>query len=109
MIDVIAGLFMVFGSALVLLAGVGVVRSWGIYARMHSAAKAPTLGVLSIALGLALSVRSTTALVTSFLVVILQLVTGPIGTHLLGRAVYRRLQPELDGVDELAQDERSDQ
>ena len=51
--------------------------------------------------------RPTTALVTSFLVVILQLVTGPIETHLLGRAVYRRLQPELDGVDELARDERS--
>jgi len=105
MMDVIAGVLMVFGSTLVLLAGVGVVRSWGIYARMHSAAKAPTLGILTIAVGLALAVRSTTALVTALLIVVLQLVTGPVGTHLLGRAVYRRMRPELDGVDELARDE----
>ncbi len=39
------------------------------------------------------------------LVVVLQLVTGPVGTHLLGRAVYRRLRPPLTGVDELARDE----
>jgi len=103
--DIVAGVLMVFGAGLVLLAGVGVVRSWGIYARMHSAAKAPTLGILAIAVGLALAVRSTTALVTALLIVVLQLVTGPVGTHLLGRAVYRRMRPELDGVDELARDE----
>ena len=103
--DIVAGVLMVFGSGLVLLAGVGVVRSWGIYARMHCAAKAPTLGILAIAVGLAVAVRSTTALVTALLVVVLQLVTGPVGTHLLGRAVYRRMRPQLDGVDELARDE----
>lgn len=105
MIDVIAGVLLVFGSALILLAGVGVVRFDDIYARMHSAAKAPTLGILAIAIGLAVAVRSTAALVTALLVVVLQLVTGPVGTHLLGRAVYRRLRPPVDGVDELGADE----
>lgn len=103
--DIVAGALMVFGAALVLLAGVGAARSWGIYARMHSAAMAPTLGILAIAVGLALAVRSTTAVVTALLIVVLQLVTGPVGTHLLGRAVYRRMRPTLDGIDELARDE----
>ncbi len=106
--DVIAGLFMVLGAALVLTAGIGVARSWSIYARRHSAAIAPTLGVISVAVGLALSIRSTTAFVTAFLVVILLLVTGPVGSHLLTRAVYRQTQSALDSVDELARDESSE-
>ena len=106
--DVLAGLFMMLGAALVLIAGIGVARSWSIYARMHSVAIAPTLGVTSVAVGLALSIRSTTAYVTAFLVVILLLVTGPVGSHLLTRAVYRQMQSALDSVDELARDESSD-
>lgn len=105
--DVIAGALLVFGAALILLAGVGVWRFDDIYARMHAAAKAPTLGIFAIALGVSLSVRSVVVTVTALLVVVLQLVTGPVGTHLLGRAVYRRLRPPLTGVDELARDEEA--
>ncbi len=106
MIDTIAGVLLVFGSALILLAGIGVVRFRSIYARMHSAAKAPTLGILAIAVGV--SLRSVEALVTALLVVVLQLVTGPVGTHLLGRSVYRQLEHDFDAGDELAADEARD-
>jgi multicomponent Na+:H+ antiporter subunit G len=104
-IDVVAVIALILGSGLILLAGVGVWRFDDVYARMHAAAKAPTLGILTIALGVAAAVRSMAALVTALLVVVLQLVTGPVGTHLLGRAVYRRMRPPLTGVDELARDE----
>jgi len=108
MTDTVAGVLLVFGSALILLAGIGVVRFRSIYARMHSAAKAPTLGILAIAIGVSLSVRSVEALVTALLVVVLQLVTGPVGTHLLGRSVYRQLEHDFDAGDELAADEARD-
>ncbi|MGB0800868.1 MAG: monovalent cation/H(+) antiporter subunit G [Ilumatobacteraceae bacterium] len=107
MIDTVAGVLLVFGSALILLAGVGVIRFQSVFARMHSAAKAPTLGILAIAVGVALSVRSVAALVTALLVVVLQLVTGPVGTHLLGRSAYRRLPNDFDAGDELASHEGS--
>ncbi|MGB1503647.1 MAG: hypothetical protein ACPHAQ_08105 [Ilumatobacteraceae bacterium] len=45
---------------------------------------------------------------TALLVVILLLVTGPVGSHLLTRAVYRQTQSALDSIDELARDESSD-
>ena len=107
-VDVIAGVLLVFGSALILLAGVGVARFESIYARMHSAAKAPTLGILAIAVGVGLAIGSVSAFVTGLLVVVLQMITGPVGSHLLGRAVYRTVKPPLDGIDELAGRDLSD-
>lgn len=104
-VDVIAGLFLVFGSFLVFLAGVGIIRFPDIYARMHAAAKAPTLGILAIAVGVSMSVRTTAATLIVSLVVILQLLSAPMGTHLLARAVYRKVERTTDSVDELALDE----
>lgn len=103
--DVIARMLLVLGCALVLLAGIGIVRFGDVYARMHAAAKAPTLGILSIAVGVVMSVRTMEAAFTVLLVVILQFATAPVGTHLLGRAVYRRVQTAVDSVDELGRDE----
>lgn len=104
-IDVVARVLLVFGCFLILLAGVGIMRFRHVLARMHAAAKAPTLGILSIALGVALSLRTAAAVFTLLLVVMLQLVTAPVGTHLLGRAIYRKVEGTVDTVDELARDE----
>jgi multicomponent Na+:H+ antiporter subunit G len=104
-VEFIARLLLLFGCSLILLAGIGIVRFDDIYARMHAAAKAPTLGIFAIAIGVAMSVRTAAATFTVLLVVVLQLVTGPVGTHLLSRAVYRKVQPSVDSVDELGRDE----
>lgn len=100
--DTFAEALLIVGSVFILLAAVGIVRFRSIYARMHAAAKAPTLGVLLTCLGVALALRTTTAVVTALLVVILQAIAGPVGSHLIARSVYRRLHPPLDGPDELA-------
>ena len=101
-IDLVAGTFLIFGSFLVFLAGVGIIRFPDIYARLHAAAKAPTLGILAIAVGVSLSVRTAAATFIVLLVVILQLLSAPMGTHLLARAVYRKVERTMDSVDELA-------
>ena len=62
-----------------------------------------SLGILAIAVGVALAIGSVAAFVTGLLVVVLQMITGPVGTHLLGRSVYRTMRPPLDGIDELAE------
>ena len=101
--DLIGGIALVVGAVLVLLAGVGVVRFDDVYARMHAAAKAPALGILLVGLGTVVSIRTVQAVVAVTLVVVLQLIAGPVGTHMLGRAVYRRVQPPLSGPDQLAE------
>lgn len=104
--NTIGGVFLIAGSALILLAAIGVVRFDDVYARMHAGAKAPALGVLAIGVGVAFSIRTSDAVITAILVVILQLIAGPVGAHILGRAVYRQVKPPLSAADELADAER---
>jgi multicomponent Na+:H+ antiporter subunit G len=106
MMDVFGGIVLVIGSLFILLAAVGTVRFDDVYARMHAAAKGPALGVLMTGAGAALVIRSAAATVAIVLVIVLQLVTGAVGSHMLGRSVYRKLNPPLDGPDELADRER---
>lgn len=100
------GIVLLIGSLLILLAAVGTVRFDSTYARMQAAAKGPALGVMLTGTGAALIIGSAAATVAIVLVIVLQLITGAVGSHLLGRSVYRRLQPPLDGPDELAERER---
>jgi multicomponent Na+:H+ antiporter subunit G len=54
---------------------------------MHAATKPATLGVALCALGAVLQLSSTSDVTKVVVIVVLQLVTSPIGAHMLGRAV----------------------
>jgi multicomponent Na+:H+ antiporter subunit G len=54
---------------------------------MHAATKPATLGVALCALGAALQLSSTSDVTKVVVIVVLQLVTSPVGAHMLGRAV----------------------
>jgi multicomponent Na+:H+ antiporter subunit G len=101
-----AGILIVAGAVFTMLAGVGALRFSDVYARMHPAAKGPTLGLLLVAVGAALELRSLAATLALALVVILQFLAAPVGAHPLGRAIHQRLPLQLDEVDELARDLR---
>lgn len=103
--DVIGGICLIAGALFALLAGIGVHRFTDPYSRMHAAAKSPTLGLILVALGAGFSIRTFSAAATVFLVVVLQLLTSPVGTHLAARAVHLRVDVKQDGPDELARDE----
>lgn len=100
--DVIGQLLLVIGAGFMFLAGVGVMRFQDVFSRMHAAAKAPTLAVICIGLGTAISIGTGRAFVTVVLVLVLQAIAGPVGSHLLGRSIYRAARPDLRGTDELA-------
>lgn len=99
--DIIAGIFLIIGASFIALAGVGVLRFHDTFSRMHAAAKAPVLGLLCIGIGTVLSIRTVPATVVVGLAVVLQLLAGPVSSHLLGRSVYLRARPDLQGMDEL--------
>jgi multicomponent Na+:H+ antiporter subunit G len=104
MTDIIVAVALLTGSLLTLLGTVGLVRFADLFSRMHAATKPMTLGLILVAAGAALHLPDPASRAKLLLVVVLQLLTAPVGAHLLGRAAYRsgtELGPVT--VDELAQ------
>lgn len=100
--NVVAGIFLILGAMFTMIGGFGVVRFDEVMSRMHAAAKAPTLGLILASIGAAIEIGTVAAVATLLLVVVLQLATSPVASHVLGRAAYRSLDVALDDEDDLA-------
>lgn len=87
--DVISAAVMALGAAFTLLAGIGLHRFDDVFARMHAAGKASTLGLLLILLGAALRLSELGEVVKLGLVAALAVITIPAGVHLIARAAWR--------------------
>ena len=101
--DVVAAVLLLAGSTLAVLAGVGLQRFPDVFARMHAATKATTLGMVLIMAGASLQIGNLGDVAKLVLVAALQLVTAPIAAHMVGRAAYRAGTEMSDdtAVDEL--------
>lgn len=89
MIDILAGILLVTGTSLALIASIGLVRFPDILTRMHAATKPQTLGMLLVMSGLALRVQDRGALTIIGLVALFQLLTAPVSAHMVARAHFR--------------------
>ena len=87
--DVISAALMALGASFSLLAGVGLHRFDDVFARMHAAGKASTLGLLLIVLGAALRLTALGEVLKLGLVAVLTVITIPAGVHLIARAAWR--------------------
>lgn len=102
--EIVSGVCYVLGAAFVLIGGIGVLRFGDFMSRTHAAAKAPTLGLILVAMGTAIDLHTVLAILTMALVVLAQLFTTPVGSHMLARAAHGEIDIEIDGHDELARD-----
>ncbi|MEQ8840108.1 MAG: monovalent cation/H(+) antiporter subunit G [Acidimicrobiales bacterium] len=87
--DVISAALMAVGAAFVLLAGVGLHRFDDVFARMHAAGKASTLGLLLILFGATFRLTESGEVLKLGLVAVLAVITIPAGVHLIARAAWR--------------------
>lgn len=88
-LDAVAALCLLAGSALSLSAGIALVRFPDLLSRMHAGTKPQVLGLLLVLLGAALQLPDVPGVVKLALVMVFQLLTAPVATHLLARASYR--------------------
>lgn len=104
--DVAAGACLIGGAFLAFAAGVGVLRFPDLLARMHAGTKPQVLGLVLVLIGLALRIRSASAVWALVLVATFQLMTAPVAAHMVGRAGYRtgKVRADLLVVDELTAD-----
>lgn len=103
-----AGAALLLAGALVTLAaGIGLVRLPDLFTRMHAASKPQLLGLLLLCAGTALSLHTWQAASACALVVAIQVIGAPLGSHMIGRTAYRTglsARSELV-VDELERDQ----
>ncbi len=91
--EIVGGIMLIAGAAFVLVGAVGVVRFTTPTERLHAAAKGPTLGLLLLGGGIAVRIGSGSATVAVVLIIVLQLLAGPLGSHMIGRAIDRIARP----------------
>jgi len=109
--DLVIGVLAIAGASFVLLAGAGVVRFPDLYARMHAATKATTIGIALIGIAGAVTIDHGAAKILLATAIIF--VTAPSAAHFIGRAAYRveGVTARLDAHDDLhdlMQSERDD-
>lgn len=105
--DALSGFLILAGVALSVTAGLGLHRFPDVFARMHSATKPATLGLVLVLAGAAIRMEARGDVAKLLLVIALQFLTAPVGAHMVGRAAYRagtELSPTTS-CDELARDD----
>lgn len=102
--NVVSGALMLTAALFVLLAGIGLHRFDDAFSRIHAATKAVTFGVLLVAVGAAYHLDTSVDVVKLLLAAVLQLISAPVGSHILARATYQsgtELSPKTI-IDQLA-------
>ena len=89
MIDVIAGTAVLLGSALAVLAGIGLLRFPDVLTRLHASSKAASIGVIATTVAAAAEADTPDAVALLVLVVGLLFLSAPLGASLLARAAAR--------------------
>ena len=104
-LDVLSAVCLGAGVLLAVVAALGVLRLPDVLTRLHAAAKPQALGVVLVAVGVGLAVRTPAAVGVVTLVVVFQLVTAPVAAHMVGRAAYRtgKVRRDLLLLDELSE------
>jgi multicomponent Na+:H+ antiporter subunit G len=98
MSEIIIIILMALGGALMLLAGVGVVRMPDLFTRMHVATKSATLGVGCLLTAVSIYFGDVGVFTRSLLVILFFFLTAPVGAHLIGRAGYIVGTPLWEGT-----------
>lgn len=89
-LDVVSAVLLIAGSSLALVASIGLIRLGDPRSRMHAATKPATLGVVMCGTGAILQFDSWSPITKLVAVVILQLITVPVGAHALAHAITER-------------------
>jgi multicomponent Na+:H+ antiporter subunit G len=89
LIDILSLVLVLLGALLCVTAAIGLLRFRDVPTRLHAATKPQVLGLLLIAVAVALSLRSWAVVAALIPVVLIQMATAPLSAHIIGRQAYR--------------------
>lgn len=87
--SIVAGVLMVLGAALAVLAGLGLVRFPDVLTRLQAATKLQVPGLALVLIGAALAAEHGSDVALLLLVAVFQTITVPVLGMIVGRAAYR--------------------
>lgn len=101
--DIFSIFLIIVGTFLMLISAIGIIRLPDFYLRMSAITKAATLGLFLLLIGLAIYFNNLGLSVKSFVIILLVLLTNPVGAHAIARAAYMKDTKLWDGnvADEL--------
>lgn len=91
--DMLTTLLILGGALLILTAAIGVVRLPDVLCRSHAVAKALTLGIFLMLLGLWVHLGEKQTALKILLAIFFQLVTIPVASHLVGLLALKKQLP----------------
>jgi multicomponent Na+:H+ antiporter subunit G len=102
--DLAAAVCIFLGAVLALIAAIGVLRLPDLLTRMHAATKPQVLGTVLVMTGVALRLRDPGVVGILALIVLLQMATSVVSSHMVARASFRagQVRDDLLVVDELS-------
>ena len=98
MTDLLAGIFAVLGSLIILAGAVAMVRFPDIYGRLSGSSKAGAVGVTGLLVGLVVRDFRLDALFGAILLGAFLIMTLPLAAHVIGRVAYWRGVPPTKGT-----------
>lgn len=104
--DLLGAVFILIGALLCFGAAVALVRFPDVLTKMHAITKPQVLGLISITVGIALSLRSWWTVGLCLLIIALQLMTAPVSASLVARSATRSglVEDRHLNVNQLAED-----
>ncbi|WP_022867333.1 monovalent cation/H(+) antiporter subunit G [Schaalia vaccimaxillae] len=103
----IGALLILIGVGFTLVAAIGLVRMNDPWTRMHAASKPQLLGLMLVCAGIVIERWSLTWLVLSTVIVILQVITAPVGSHLIACAAEKTGTGHSHSGDDLVENDLS--
>jgi multicomponent Na+:H+ antiporter subunit G len=102
-LDLVAAVCFLVGASLALVAAIGILRFPDALSRMHSGTKPQVIGLMFLLAGLGTQLRDPAAIGLLLLVLLFQLATSPVATHMLARGTFRsgQVREDLLTADEL--------
>ena len=83
-------LLIIVGTALIFISAIGIIRLPDFYLRMSAITKAATLGLFLLLIGLAIYFNNLELSIKSFVIIMLVMLTNPVGAHAIARAAYMK-------------------
>ncbi|WP_051215151.1 monovalent cation/H(+) antiporter subunit G [Granulicoccus phenolivorans] len=94
-LDWAGAVLLLAGAVLCLLAAIGLNRFPDLLSRMHATTKPQVLGIILVMFAIAITLRSLSVLATTLLVILFQMLTAPVASHMIARAAVLAGQVDL--------------